>query len=678
MLSGVGRRLQIRPTGGTRRWIAMTLHRRLWIVLAGLFFVPLVVGALVLLLVVPSARSDRTDSDASTASAAVRAELSDECAEVNLAAQVVALTAVAGTPAAAVAAVDGRVDYATVLDPGGTPLATEGRLPDGASVGALPQCSDRRASSAVPVVAQRFAARQGTTTAPTAVVAKRLDRELLDDIRQRGSTPGEIVLLAGDQVVLSTLDRDQTDAVVRATRDRSGLVDLDGWTARVSKPQHGVPWTTVVAVRDTGGRNNGLFALILIAGAVAAGALVTVVARNLSQPYAEITAAAERVAGGDLDTSISAATEGEAGRLGSALNTMTGELRRSVAEVERSRDDLRDSLERIGDTLTSTHDLDGLLQVVLDTAVVTLQARAGAVLHLQADRLQLVAEHLLHENGLPAPAAVTPGTGVLGRVLSTGESARGRLGSPGLVAAETEPAEGDVLAVPLRSMGNVVAVVALYDRLDGRSFELADEDALRTLANQASIAVDNIHLHHEAQRLSTTDALTGLWNFRYLSMSLAREIERSTRFDRPLAVLMLDLDHFKQVNDAHGHARGDTVLRELAQRVQEQIREVDTFARYGGEEFVVVLPETSVEGAAQLAERICVAVRRQPFRVEGEEPLDISVSIGGAAFPDHGQTPATLMRAADKALYVAKGAGRDQWHVPGADSVPAIGTEAPH
>ncbi len=656
----------------------MSLRRRLWIVLAGLFLVPLVVGALVLLLAVPGAQSDRTENDASTASAAVRAELSDECAEVNLAAQVVALTAVAGTPQGAVTAVADNVDYAAVLGTDGTPQASFGRLPAGAQADELPQCSDRRTASTAPVVAQRFAAKRGTASGPTGVVAKRLDRELLDDIRQRGSTPGEIVLLAGDEVVLSTLDRDQTDAVVRATRDKRGPVALDGWTARVAQPRRGVPWTTVVAVPDTGGSNNGLFALILIAGAVAAGALVTVVARNLSQPYAEITAAAERVASGDLDTSISAATEGEAGRLGSAFNTMTDELRRSVAEVERSRDDLRDSLERIGDTLSSTHDLDGLLQVVLDTAVVTLQARAGAVLHLQADRLQLVAEHLLHENGLPAPAAVTPGTGVLGRVLSTGDSVRGRLGSPGLVAAETEPAEGDVLAVPLRSMGNVVAVVALYDRLDGRSFEPADEDALRTLANQASIAVDNIHLHHEAQRLSTTDALTGLWNFRYLSMSLAREIERSTRFDRPLAVLMLDLDHFKQVNDAHGHPRGDTVLRERARRGQEQIREVDTFARYGGEEFVVVLPETSVEGAAQLAERICVAVRRQPFRVEGEEPLDISVSIGGAAFPQHGQTPATLMRAADKALYVAKGAGRDQWHVPGAESVPAVESEAPH
>ena len=176
----------------------------------------------------------------------------------------------------------------------------------------MPRCSDRAASSTAPVVAQVFAPQQGTTTGPRAVVAKRLDRELLDDIRQRGSTPGEVVLLAGDEVVLSTLGRDQTDGLVRATRDKDGRVDLDGWTAVVNAPQRGIPWTTVVAVPDAAGSNSGLFVLILVAGAVFAGALVTVVARNLSRPYAEITAAAERVAGGDLDTSISAATDGEA------------------------------------------------------------------------------------------------------------------------------------------------------------------------------------------------------------------------------------------------------------------------------------------------------------------------------------------------------------------------------
>jgi diguanylate cyclase (GGDEF)-like protein len=369
---------------------------------------------------------------------------------------------------------------------------------------------------------------------------------------------------------------------------------------------------------------------------------------------------------GDLDTRIAQSDDSEVGRLSDAFNRMTSDLRQNMTALEKSREDLSVSLAKIGDTLMSTHDLDGLLTVVLETAVVTLQAKAGVVLYGAPEQLHVVEQHGLHEAGLATPVGIAPGVGVLGRVVASGEAVRGRLGSgpPALEPTETEPAVGNIFAVPLRSMGSVVGVLALYDRVDGRPFDEGDDDSLRTLSGQASIAIDNVQLHQEAQRLSTTDALTGLWNFRYLSSSLGREIERSTRFQRPLAVLMLDIDHFKQVNDLHGHARGDAVLRELAQRVQEQIREVDTFARYGGEEFVVVLPETTVEGATQLAERICVAVRREPFCAEGEESLDVTVSVGGAAFPGHGSSAATLMRAADRALYVAKNEGRDRWHVP--------------
>ena len=639
--------------------------------LGGLFLVPLAVGALVLLLVVPTAQSDRVSGNVDSSAAAVRAELIDQCRTLGVAARAAALAL--GSDAQSILddlVADGAVDYAAIFDGEGAVVAESGRLPAGAGDSQdLPPCTaDASAGSVVPVLAQSQRLVGDATGAGEAVVAKNLRGELVTDVRTR-SAADEVVLLNGRDVVFSTLDAGTTRTLVAATRGRTGLVDVGDWTARVDPPANGLPWTTVVAAQDPGTSSTTLFLLILLAGAVAAGILVAVVARGLSQPYTEIAEAAERVAGGDLDTAITPAPDGEAGRLGSAFNQMTDELRRSMAALERSREDLRDSLERIGDTLTSTHDLDGLLQVVLDTAVVTLQGKSGVVLRMTADRLQLVAEHGLDEAGLPAPAVVTPGLGVLGRVVSSGEGVRGRLGSgpPELEPVPGEPDSGQVLAVPVRSMGNVIGVVALYDQIDGRAFESADEDALRTLAGQASIAVDNVHLHHEAQRLSTTDPLTGLWNFRYLSMSLAREIERSTRFDRPLAVLMLDLDHFKAVNDSHGHARGDSVLRELAHRVQEQIREVDTFARYGGEEFVVVLPETSVEGAAQLAERICVAVRRDPFRQENEEPLDITVSIGGAAFPDHGSTPATLMRSADKALYMAKGDGRDRWHVPGAE-----------
>jgi len=647
----------------------MSLRRRLWLVLGGLFLVPLAVGALVLLLAVPDARSDRVSGDVDSSAAAVRADLIDECRSLGLAVQVASLSL--GSDAAPILrdlVRNSGVDYAAVFDGDGTAVAEGGRLPAGVDDPRdLPPCTaDATGDSMSAVIAQRQVLVGDTTGEGEAVVVKRLDRELLTDLRTR-SAADAIVLLNGRAVVFSTLDDDATSQLVAASGGRDGLVTVEGWTARVDPPGNGLPWTTVVAAEDPGNSSRtNLIVIILLGGALFAGVLVAVVARGLSQPYTEIAEAAERVAGGDLDTSITPATDGEAGRLGSAFNQMTDELRRSMAALERSREDLRDSLERIGDTLTSTHDLDGLLQVVLETAVVTLQGRSGVVLRMSTDRLQLVAQHGLDEAGLQAPAVVTPGTGVLGKVVSSGEGVRGRLGSgpAELEPVAGEPGAGEVLAVPVRSMGNVVGVVALYDRIDGRAFDPADEDALRTLAGQASIAVDNVHLHHEAQRLSTTDPLTGLWNFRYLSMSLAREIERSTRFDRPLAVLMLDLDHFKLVNDSHGHARGDSVLRELAHRVQEQIREVDTFARYGGEEFVVVLPETSVEGAAQLAERICVAVRREPFQSEGEESLDITVSIGGAAFPDHGSTPATLMRSADKALYIAKGEGRDRWHVP--------------
>jgi len=175
----------------------------------------------------------------------------------------------------------------------------EVRLPAGAAPGNLPSCTDPQtaATSTAPVVAQHFTPTKGSDAVPTGVVAKRLAGELIDDVRLRSATPGEVVLLSGGDVVLSTLGRDATAALVRATRDRTGIVALDGWSARVTQPGPGVPWTSVVAVRDDGGRNNGLFALILLAGGVCAGALVTVVARNLSRPYAEITAAAERVAG---------------------------------------------------------------------------------------------------------------------------------------------------------------------------------------------------------------------------------------------------------------------------------------------------------------------------------------------------------------------------------------------
>ncbi len=178
----------------------------------------------------------------------------------------------------------------------------------------------------------------------------------------------------------------------------------------------------------------------------------------------------------------------------------------------------------------------------------------------------------------------------------------------------------------------------------------------------------------ELERLSVTDPLTGVWNYRYLQLALEREVERASRFGRPLAVLMLDLDHFKVVNNRYGHQRGSAVLREFAQRIALETRQVDTLARYGGEEFVLILPETGPEGATKVAERICYAVRKQSFGANHEEPVRLTVSIGAAVHPAHGTHATTLLRRSDEALADAKRAGCDRWSLAGD---PASHTVAP-
>ena len=175
-------------------------------------------------------------------------------------------------------------------------------------------------------------------------------------------------------------------------------------------------------------------------------------------------------------------------------------------------------------------------------------------------------------------------------------------------------------------------------------------------------------MHSEAQRLSRTDPLTGLWNYRQLQESLRREIERANRFGRRLTVLALDLDRFKEINDTYGHLAGDAVLEEFARRIRGEIREVDCAFRSGGEEFVVLLPETDARGGAVVAERLGAAVRgarRSRWTVGGQTPvrIPVTVSIGVAVYPDHGESGAAGARRGGRSP--VRGEGRRPRHVPG-------------
>jgi diguanylate cyclase (GGDEF)-like protein len=171
----------------------------------------------------------------------------------------------------------------------------------------------------------------------------------------------------------------------------------------------------------------------------------------------------------------------------------------------------------------------------------------------------------------------------------------------------------------------------------------------------------------ELERLSVTDELTGLANRRLLMAELEREVRRSERHENPLAILMLDVDHFKNFNDAHGHRAGDAVLKRLANTLKKCVRDVDTVARYGGEEFLVMLPEIPATEAARVAERIRAACEADRFTPEGGSvKLGVTMSVGFAVYPESGKTADTLIEAADQALYRSKESGRNRVTAAGA------------
>lgn len=461
------------------------------------------------------------------------------------------------------------------------------------------------------------------------------------------------------------------DAVVQAALGIRGDSVVESAPRRYVRrldPSPGQPLPLALSVPRS--EPDGIYA-VLVAAVVLAGLLAVLaawwLARSTTRPLAELGRAADRVAGGDLAARVPVRARDEVGRLAAAFNRMTRETQSYVRALTASRDQLRNHLAVLGDTLSSTHDLHRILQVILQTALAATGARAGVVLLLDPATGVLVAQCA---EGLEDPDPRVPvGRGLLGTVAATGEPLRGRVDRDGPPMLDDEPRCRTYVAVPFASPTHgaeleptALGVLALYDRLGMDEFDDADLVTLRTFAGQAAVAVDNVRVHEEAQRLSLTDPLTGLWNYRYLKESVRREVERASRFGRMLAVLALDLDRFKEVNDTYGHAAGDAVLAEFARRVRAEVREVDLAFRQGGEEFVVLLPETDARGGAIVAQRLGAAVRDTPITC-GDESVEVSVSIGIAVYPDHGVTGAQVLDAADDALYAAKAAGRDTYRI---------------
>jgi diguanylate cyclase (GGDEF)-like protein len=185
-------------------------------------------------------------------------------------------------------------------------------------------------------------------------------------------------------------------------------------------------------------------------------------------------------------------------------------------------------------------------------------------------------------------------------------------------------------------------------------------DGLRHLVQIVGLAIATLNLQSKLENQSIRDPLTGLFNRRFMELSMERELARAARRKQITAVLMIDLDHFKQFNDRHGHPAGDAALKAIAEVLTENIRAEDVACRYGGEEFAVILPETALDGARERAESILDAIRKVRFRFGNETREGFTASAGLAFFPVDGHTSELLFRRADAALYRAKDLGRNQ------------------
>ena len=361
-----------------------------------------------------------------------------------------------------------------------------------------------------------------------------------------------------------------------------------------------------IAAEAAGIRKRLLYVLLgalLILAAIAAAE-----GRSIMRSVGELAAAAQAIGRGRLDRRVPVRGRDEFAELATSFNSMADQLRTRLQELELQRKRLRDSLSRTGELMTATHDVDQLLFLIASAAVEAAEAE-GAV--------------LLGEDG----AFVEVGT----------------------VADDAKRFE-----LPVATPNSRFGILILY------ADELG-EDALiasRALVAQGANALENARLHEAAARQAISDELTGLANRRHSEERLVAEIARSERYDTPLGVIVGDIDEFKAANDTHGHAFGDLVLQRFADVLRERLRDVDLIGRWGGEEFLIVLPETTLDGAIEAAERIRTGFEAVELGPE-DARVRVTASFGVAGFV-RGNDALELVRAADDALYEAKRRGKNR------------------
>jgi two-component system, cell cycle response regulator len=307
--------------------------------------------------------------------------------------------------------------------------------------------------------------------------------------------------------------------------------------------------------------------------------------------------------------------------------------------------------------LADDRPLEEFLKAVTDGALALIASDHASIRLLDTSRMALLSGARSGSGEEDRPMSFRRGEGVLGWVVEHGEATRiddvehdSRWIKP---AGQTFRIRS-IMAEPLWSNGEVIGVLAVTSP-ERAVFTADDQLVLRLLANCSSPPIERARL----RRLAMFDDTTMAFNHRYLVPRLTEEMERAGRSAGDVSLLYMDLDHFKAVNDGHGHAAGDAVLRMFADRVRKAVRRIDVLIRRGGEEFVLIMPQTGATQAHATGNRIQQALKAEPFELESGGRLTQTASIGVATW-DKRESPDQLERRADGAMYEAKRLGKDR------------------
>jgi diguanylate cyclase (GGDEF)-like protein len=318
----------------------------------------------------------------------------------------------------------------------------------------------------------------------------------------------------------------------------------------------------------------------------------------------------------------------------------------------------------IHEAWTSSLDLDSILQTIMDKVAEYFRPDTWSLLMVDEGKDELY-----------FAIAVGPASDTLKNVrLRVGEGIAGwvaRHGEPLIVPdvytdarfakridEMTQWKTRSIICIPLKSKHRVLGAIQLIN-VEMTQFEESEIFFLQSLCDYAAIAIDNARSVERIQELTITDDCTGLYNARHLYKTLEAEVYRSARFGYEFTVLFIDLDHFKAVNDTHGHLVGSALLREVGGLIREELRPVDAAFRYGGDEFAVMLVEVDTRSAVQTGERMLARFRSHRFGRGSGLDLRVTASLGIAACPEHASQSTELIEAADRAMYLVKSRGRD-------------------